>query len=185
MPHDFTEGRSLNGALGHYGHYLTYAVRALMFVLATACAKPNTTAAGPTYSLRVTEDTVLFSSTPEWKSFTVTALIRNHGPGALYAHWCTASAQREIDSVWTTVWSAPCLSDLTGPDAIAPGDSLIRTLSVGGYTTPGKLMELDPRVVSGKYRIEFAISFGVEDGTMTGVPPQEQRVTNTFVVREP
>jgi hypothetical protein len=154
-----------------------------LLLIATGCAAA--VSGRPAYTVRVVDDTVSFVERPDWRGFRVAAVVRNEGPTQLYAHWCHAQAQREIDGQWTTVWSEACGSDLTSPTTLAAGDSLVRELFVGGSTRVGHGTPLDARIVSGRYRIEFFLSFGVNGPYMIDAPPLAQRVTNAFVVKEP
>ena len=111
-------------------------------------------------NLRITtlEDTVVMQRKPAGAYFNVTAIVRNDDRRSLAVETCLTPAQREINGVWTTVFTPNCLSG--GSTPLAPGDSVVLPVRVFGYTIPNTFPPLDPRMEPGRYRLLFGVRPG-------------------------
>lgn len=90
-------------------------------------------------------------------SFSVTVVVRNDGATAIMFGGCGPEAQREIDGAWATVWSPICFS--SGTATVMPKDSVTIPITVSAFTSPGREPQLDPRMVAGRYRLRFGVSY--------------------------
>ena len=104
-------------------------------------------------SISTLEDTVAFQHDPDKTSFAVTAVVRNDDSRPLYVYRCGTFAQREIDGVWTTVFTPFCIAN--DPSEVVPGDSVVVPIQVFGFSSPNMLPRLDSRMVPGRFRLVF------------------------------
>lgn len=110
----------------------------------------------PKVVVRSAQDTVVLHRNPDGVYFNVSAVVRSEDSRPLYIYGCRFEAQREISGVWTTLFMPACMADPTL--VLAPGDSVQRELRIAGFTSGRMYPPLDPRMVSGRYRVVFGVT---------------------------
>jgi hypothetical protein len=134
-------------------------------------------------TITTVEDTVQLVRNSEAAVFHVSAIMRNRDTRRVGGSDCGPSAQREIDGAWVTVYTPYCLGGSSGW-ALLPGDSLVMPVTVYGYTLPNTGPPLDPRMVSGRYRLLFGVSAAGQGGLMSGSTPVDRAASTPFFVKE-
>jgi hypothetical protein len=130
--------------------------------------------------VRTVEDTVMLQQSPSASYFTVTAIARNDDSRLLEVALCGMEAQRDIDGIWTTVFTPACTSSALTP--LASGDSVVVPVNVVGYTAPNIYPPLDPRMGPGRYRLLFGV-FLADSGAPTGSPVGQAQASAPFIVK--
>jgi hypothetical protein len=126
------------------------------------------------------EDTVVMQRSPNGAYFNVTAIVRNDDTRSLVVETCLTPVQRELNGVWTTVFTPNCLSEGLSP--LAAGDSVVLPVRAFGYTKPNSFPALDPRMEPGRYRLLLGVRPG--DSTIpTASPRGELKPSASFVVK--
>ncbi len=120
-----------------------------------------------------------------WVGFRVTTTIHNNRTQPLFIMRCEVEAQRHIGDRWITVWNELCLATRMTPATIGPGDSLQRTLTVGGPTNPSDPLRLDERFGIGTFRIVFPLSYTRTTFYPTNLPSEANRASPEILVKDP
>lgn len=155
----------------------------LLYSVASGSVGCAATTALNSFTIRIVEDTVRLTRSPQGASFHVTAVIRNDADRLLYWSLCAPYAQREISGSWQTVWVPVCLEAGTAP-SIAPGDSATVPVRASAFTSPTTFPRLDPRMSAGQYRLVFDVGFDINSSGAVTSLPVERRASSTFVVVE-
>lgn len=130
--------------------------------------------------IRGLEDTVALQQTPEETAFTITVSVRNDDARVALVALCGMQAQRNIDGVWTTVFTPWCSSSAIR--TLAPRDSVVVPVDVIAYTLPNRVPALDRRMIAGRYRLVFGV--GVDDPTViSGSTLQGAQASAEFFVK--
>jgi hypothetical protein len=125
----------------------------------------------PAVMVLTREDTVSFQRDPRVTLFRVTGVVHNLDSRVLYLVGCGPSAQRQISGEWVTLYAPLCfLTEHTV--RVAPGDSAVVPFTGPGYTDESTYPRLDPRMVSGLYRLVFNAVVG--EPTYDVTPPASQ-----------
>jgi len=147
--------------------------------LAGACGGASQSSP-PHIAIRTLEDTVVLQRTPQETAFTVTAIVRNDDVRPAQVALCGMPAQRDIDGVWTTVFTPWCSSSAL--TSLAPGDSVIVPVDVFGFTSGNTIPALDPRMGPGRYRLLFGVALGDPEAP-TGSAVVHGQASNPFMVK--
>jgi hypothetical protein len=134
----------------------------------------------PHVAIRTVEDTVVLQRSAQGVAFRVTAIVRNEDSRLIQVAMCGMAAQREIEGVWTTVFTPFCASSAV--TSLASGDSVVVPVGVFGYTTPNDLPKLDPRMGPGRYRLLFGVGSSDPLGPTGSLVGQVQASTS-FIVK--
>jgi len=147
-------------------------------VIISACVTPSQPSSLHLV-IRAVEDTVVLQQTPEETAFTITVSVRNDDARVARVALCGMQAQRNIDGVWTTVFTPWCSSSAIR--TLAPRDSVVVPVDVVGYTLPNRVPAFDPRMTAGRYRLVFGV--GLDDPTVTSASTflRAQASTEFFV----
>lgn len=168
--------------------YLRLLNVAMTAVLATtACTSARSVSMT---DIQVRPDTVPLRQVtdPAGVAISVLAVIHNRSDQTLYRSiGCGETLHREINGSWETVWTPMCapVSGARSYTAIAPGDSMSVQIDAFASTDPSVRPLRDPRMVAGRYRIEFGLSYQTNDVGVTNIFPLDRRVSMPFIVREP
>lgn len=106
-------------------------------------------------TISTVEDTVVMQRNPNGAYFNVTAIVRNDDTRPLVVETCLTPVQRELNKIWTTVFTPNCLS--SGLTPLAAGDSVVLPVKAFGYTMPNTFPALDPRMEPGRYRLLLGV----------------------------
>lgn len=134
-------------------------------------------------TIRVLDDSVDLRRVSGEASFEIASVIRNDDSRPLYIGTCAPNAQRAIGQTWSTVFSPNCPA-IGGVGTIEPGDSVVTAFTAYGFTRPGWLPQLDPRMVAGKYRLVFMLGFNRSPNGITDPLPLERRASPVFFVKD-
>lgn len=165
------------------GIYLRTTVMTLAILVATAgCRHVQLTEPGRV-SIRLLNDTVHFRRHESSVAFDITAVIRNDYGRTLFLWECLRSAQKLVDATWQPAWGEACTLGGAAPTQIVPGDSVVRSVNVAGYTdgSAGPSF-LFASAVEGTYRVTFPISLSKEATGSSYLPPDVSS-TPPFEVR--
>jgi hypothetical protein len=180
--------RSLQVALGRMltGSLILAALNSCVSVSRTDRAELNHV------SFRVVEDSVSFHRSSEFISLDVHAIVRNDTRRTLFVGAYDLAAQRQIDSVWQTVWVANCMG-CPNYQSIPAGGSITIPVTVLASLKPYILPQADPRLTNGRYRLLMRFAFGQDTSdrrfvTMPGPPLKveyrEDRPSSVFEVMD-
>jgi hypothetical protein len=157
-----------------------WVISALAALLADGCGSSSQSSPPLQIAVRTVEDTAVLQRTAEETAFTVTAIVRNDDTRLAQVALCGMQAQRDINSVWTTVFTPWCSSSALR--SLASGDSIIVPVDVFGYTLPNRIPALDPRMVPGRYRLLFGVGLG-DPGAPTGSSGGQVQPSTPFTVK--
>ena len=152
--------------------HLRTTVMTLAVVVATAgCRHVQLTEPGRV-SIRLQNDTVQFRRYENSVAFDITAVIRNDYGKTLFLWECLRSAQKLVDATWQPAWGEACTLGGAAPTQIVPGDSVVRSVTVAGYTDGSAAPSfLFASAVEGTYRVTFPISLSKEVTGRNYLPP--------------
>jgi hypothetical protein len=154
-------------------------VLGLTSVILASCTRNRVDTEIATTVVRFAQDSVPLEHTPDLTRFSVTVVIRNDGHTPVVFGGCGPEAQRDISGQWETVWTPVCGSPQSA--LLAPGDSLSLPITVAGFIQPGMEPQLDPRMVPGRYRLRFGISYS-DSANPTGSSQLEALDSPPFTV---
>jgi hypothetical protein len=129
----------------------------LASVILASCTRTHVDTEIATTVVRFAQDSVPLEHNSELTRFSITVVIRNDGHTPVVFGGCGPEAQRDIGGQWQTVWTPICGSPQAA--TVAPGDSVSLPITVAGFIQPGMEPQLDPRMVPGRYRLRFGISY--------------------------
>jgi hypothetical protein len=148
-------------------------------LIISACTMPSQPSS-PRLMIRAVEDTVVLRQSIEATAFTITMIVRNDDARVAQVALCGMEAQRNINGVWTTVFTPWCSSSATR--TLAPGDSVSVRVDVIGYTLLNRLPALDPRMTAGRYRLLFGVDLD-DQATERALSMTRVQASTEFVVK--
>lgn len=142
------------------------------FLILTFCGCASTGPLAPdpiAVRIHALEDTVRLVRGTNSASLDFNAVVKDNDRRVLLVDGCMPPAQRQIDSVWRTVfWSECALGDYI---RVNPGDSTILNIHERGYNVAGFEMTLSPLLGSGRYRLLVTIGYADKLGNLVSDSP--------------
>jgi hypothetical protein len=173
-----------NGRIAVRGACLRMAVMTLAVGAAAASCRHLQPTEPGRVSIRLLNDTVRFRRYEHSVAFDITAVIRNDNAKTLYLWECLRTAQKLVDATWRPAWGEACTLGGAPPTQIVPGDSVIRSVTVAGFTDSSAAPSfLFAGAVEGTYRVTFPISLSKEVTRRKDYFPADVSSTPPFDVR--
>jgi hypothetical protein len=123
----------------------------MLVALLSGCA-----ASGMRAEIGLLKEEILHERRPESVSFTVPIVIRNTGAVPVNLGHCGRMAEKLIAGEWRAVWSPICQSAGFAEPPILPGDSLLDSVKVAGFTLANHLPVINVDSIPGTYRLQVA-----------------------------
>lgn len=135
--------------------------------------------------VRLRDDIVTVRSEASGVYATLPVEIYNTGQRTgYYQVSCGVQLQRQVDTVWTTLWSQICV-DAGTPLALAPLQRASVDIPFAAYRTSTALPQADPRLVTGVYRILIQYGFELRDRTVVPYGEEAARASRPFTMSFP